>query len=94
VIKIKGRLGATALSAFPTMVAEVEGSDTVLGVCPELRMARGGARSTDNSEAVLALAQTGWKKAGASKRRRPAADLLSFNPRSPDPGDAHSPGEY
>src|SRR5205814_10322715 len=28
--RIKGRLGATALSAFPTMVAEVEGSDTVL----------------------------------------------------------------
>ena len=29
-IRRKGRLGATALSAFPTMVAEVEGSDTVL----------------------------------------------------------------
>ena len=29
-IRIKGRLGATALSAFPTMVAEVEGSNTVL----------------------------------------------------------------
>jgi hypothetical protein len=29
-IRIKGRLGATALSAFPTMVPEVEGSDTVL----------------------------------------------------------------
>ena len=30
IIRIKGRLGATALSAFPTMVPEVEGSDTVL----------------------------------------------------------------
>src|SRR5207245_2961176 len=29
-IRIKGRLGATALSAFPTMVPEVKGSDTVL----------------------------------------------------------------
>ena len=29
-IRIRGRLGATALSAFPTMVPEVEGSDTVL----------------------------------------------------------------
>ena len=29
-IRIKGRLGATALSAFPTMVPDVEGSDTVL----------------------------------------------------------------
>ena len=30
VIRIKGRLGATALSAFPTMVSEVRGGDTVL----------------------------------------------------------------
>ena len=29
-IRIKGRLGPTALSAFPTMVAEVEASETVL----------------------------------------------------------------
>jgi hypothetical protein len=29
-IRIKGRLGATALSAFPSMVSEVEGSETVL----------------------------------------------------------------
>ena len=29
-IRIKGRLGATALSAFPTLVPDVEGSDTVL----------------------------------------------------------------
>ncbi len=29
-IRIKGRLGPTALSAFPTMGAEVDGSDTVL----------------------------------------------------------------
>jgi hypothetical protein len=29
-IRIKGRLGVTALSAFPTMVSELEGSETVL----------------------------------------------------------------
>jgi hypothetical protein len=29
-IRIKGRLGATALSAFPTMASAVEGGDTVL----------------------------------------------------------------
>jgi len=29
-IRVKGRLGATALSAFPTMVSDVEGGDTVL----------------------------------------------------------------
>jgi hypothetical protein len=29
-IRIKGRLGATALSAFPSMVSEPEGSETVL----------------------------------------------------------------
>jgi hypothetical protein len=29
-IRIKGRLGATALSAFPTMVPDLEDSETVL----------------------------------------------------------------
>ena len=29
-IRVKGRLGPTALSAFPAMVSELEGSDTVL----------------------------------------------------------------
>jgi hypothetical protein len=29
-IRIRGRLGATALSAFPTMVSELKGGDTVL----------------------------------------------------------------
>jgi hypothetical protein len=29
-IRIKGQLGATALSAFPTMVPELKGSETVL----------------------------------------------------------------
>ena len=30
VIRIKGRLGPTALSAFPTMVSEIKGGETVL----------------------------------------------------------------
>jgi hypothetical protein len=29
-IRIKGRLGATCLSAFPSMVSEVKGGETVL----------------------------------------------------------------
>jgi hypothetical protein len=29
-IRIKGRLGVTALSAFPSMVAELKGSETAL----------------------------------------------------------------
>jgi len=29
-IRIKGRLGATALSAFPSMACELKGSETVL----------------------------------------------------------------
>jgi hypothetical protein len=29
-IRIKGRLGPTALSAFPTMVSEIKGGETVL----------------------------------------------------------------
>jgi hypothetical protein len=29
-IRIKGRLGPTALSAFPSMVSELQGSETVL----------------------------------------------------------------
>ena len=29
-IRIKGRLGETVLSAFPSMAAELEGSETVL----------------------------------------------------------------
>jgi hypothetical protein len=29
-IRIRGRLGATALSAFPTMATELKGSETVL----------------------------------------------------------------
>ena len=35
-IRIRGRLGPTALSAFPSMAFEIQGGDTVLtGPCPD-----------------------------------------------------------
>ncbi len=43
VIRIKGRLGATALSAFPTMESEVRSGDTVLTGSLEDRSAVYGA---------------------------------------------------
>jgi hypothetical protein len=42
-IRIRGRLGATALSAFPSMVSEVNGSETVLTGLLEDRSALFGA---------------------------------------------------
>ena len=38
-IRIKGRLGPTALSAFPTMVCELKGGETVLSGLVEDRSA-------------------------------------------------------
>jgi hypothetical protein len=43
VIRIRGRLGATALSAFPTMGSEVRGSETLLTGSLEDRSAVYGA---------------------------------------------------
>ena len=42
-IRIKGRLGPTALSAFPTMVSELKGGETVLTGLLEDRSAVFGA---------------------------------------------------
>jgi hypothetical protein len=42
-IRIKGQLGATALSAFPTMVSELKGGETVLTGLLEDRSAVFGA---------------------------------------------------
>ena len=42
-IRIKGRLGATALSAFPTMVSQLKGGETVLTGLLEDRSAVFGA---------------------------------------------------
>ena len=44
-IRIKGRLGATALSAFPSMVPELKGSETVLTGLLEDRSALFGVLS-------------------------------------------------
>jgi hypothetical protein len=38
-IRIKGRLGVTALSAFPSMTSELKGGDTVLTGLLEARSA-------------------------------------------------------
>jgi hypothetical protein len=38
-IRIRGRLGATALSAFPTMASELKGSETLLSGLLEDRSA-------------------------------------------------------
>ena len=48
-IRIKGRLGATALSAFPTMGSEVRGGETVLTGSLEDRSAVYGVASADRS---------------------------------------------
>ncbi|MEA2213098.1 MAG: hypothetical protein QOF83_3046 [Solirubrobacteraceae bacterium] len=42
-IRIRGRLGATALSAFPSMVSQLNGSETVLTGLLEDRSALFGA---------------------------------------------------
>jgi hypothetical protein len=42
-IRIRGRLGATALSAFPSMVSELKGGETVLTGLLEDRSALFGA---------------------------------------------------
>jgi hypothetical protein len=42
-IRIRGRLGATALSAFPSMVSELKGDETVLTGLLEDRAAVFGA---------------------------------------------------
>ena len=75
-IRLKGRLGSTALSAFPTMVAEVEGSDTVLN----------GAL-TDPSALFGVLAQMealGLELLELRQIREPSKSPESADNRSPD----------
>jgi hypothetical protein len=54
-IRIKGRLGATALSAFPTMLPEVEGGDTVLTGWLEDRSAVFGLTAWRDADAQACL---------------------------------------
>jgi hypothetical protein len=74
-IRIKGRLGATALSAFPSMASEVMGSETVLTGWLE-----------DQSALFGVLAQIeGLGLELLELRQIPAS------PRSPESGDDLSP---
>ena len=74
-IRIKGRLGATALSAFPAMVSEMSGSETVLTGLLE-----------DQSALFGVLAQIeGLGLELLELRQIPAG------PRSPESGDDSSP---
>jgi hypothetical protein len=74
-IRIKGRLGATALSAFPSMASEVMGTETVLT-----------GRLEDQSALFGVLAQIeGLGLELLELRQIPAS------PRSPESGDDRSP---
>jgi hypothetical protein len=74
-IRIKGQLGATALSAFPSMASELKGSETVLTGCLEDRSALFGVLA--QIEALgLELLELRQIQAG---------------PQSPESGDDRSP---
>ena len=74
-IRIKGRLGATVLSAFPSMVSELEGSETVLTGLLEDRSAVFGVLLQIEA---LGLELIELRQVGA-------------RPRSPQRGDYPSP---
>ena len=75
-IRIKGRLGATALSAFPAMVSELKGSDTVLTGLLE-----------DRSAVFGVLAQIEALGLELLELRR-----IQTRPKSPGSSDRPSPG--
>ena len=74
-IRIKGRLGATALSAFPTMVCELKGGETVLTGLLEDRSAVFGVVAQIEALGLDLL----------ELRQIPA------RPKSPESGDDRSP---
>jgi hypothetical protein len=74
-IRIRGRLGATALSAFPTLVSEVERGETVLTGLLEDRSAVFGVLAQIEALGLDLL----------ELRRIPA------RPKSPESGDDRSP---
>jgi hypothetical protein len=74
-IRIKGRLGATALSAFPTMMSELKGGETVLTGSLE-----------DRSAVFGVLAQIEALGLELLELRHMTAE-----PRSPGSGDDRSP---
>jgi hypothetical protein len=75
-IRIKGRLGATALSAFPSMVSELKGSETVLTGLLE-----------DRSAVFGVLAQIEALGLELLELRQ-----IRARPRSPGSADDRSPG--
>jgi hypothetical protein len=75
-IRIKGRLGATALSAFPSMVCELKGSETVLTGLLEDRSALFGV-----------LAQIEGLGLELLELRQ-----IKARPKSPSSGEDTSPG--
>ena len=74
-IRIKGRLGTTALSAFPSMTSELMGSETVLTGWLE-----------DQSAVFGVLAQIEGLRLELLELRQ-----IPPSPRSPESGDDHSP---
>ena len=74
-IRIKGQLGATALSAFPSMVSELKGGETVLTGVLEDRSALFGVLAQIEALGLELL------------ELRP----VRSGPESPEPGDDRSP---
>jgi len=74
-IRIKGQLGATVLSAFPSMVSELQGGETVLTGLLEDRSALFGV-----------LAQIEALGLDLLELRQ-----MRARPQSPEPGDVRSP---
>src|ERR1700729_1167489 len=77
-IRLDGHLGATARSAFPTMVAQESGSDTVLAGLREDRSALFGT--------IAEIEALGLE---LSELRR-----ISPAPKSPASGEGRSPGPW
>jgi hypothetical protein len=74
-IRIRGRLGATALSAFPSLVSQVKGSETVLTGLLEDRSALFGV--------VAQIEALGLELVELRQIRA--------RPKSPESGDNRSP---
>ena len=72
-IRIQGRLGPTALSAFPTMVSEVKDSDTFAAAIKKVQfpMPGGGTfRFDENNNPIvnIILVQWEWKDGKANPK--------------------------
>ena len=88
-IRIKGRLGPTALSAFPSMVPELEGSDTVLTGLLEDRSALFGVLAQIEA---LNLELLELRQVRTRPTTRPTAAVRGEAGESPSSGEDTSPG--